>query len=182
MKEIKGNNKIKFLAIPILKNNSEYKISNYGFAGMWLEEVGTQKITLLSRGKIANYSILGKATELTEENCKKLIDSIHVELAPSPYNDFAGGFDYAFIDYQNTGEFAGFQGDAGCYRKPKDSFKSLLEANECYIKDWIVKPLHIFSDSPIEGESKMYQECLERHGYNNKISKAADDFLIIEVS
>ncbi len=80
-----------------------------------------------------NIIYKGKTSEIPEEVAKECVAKIHVELAPSPYNDWCGGFDYAYVDYKNIGEYAGWQGDAGCYRKATESIQSACDKPYCTI-------------------------------------------------
>lgn len=59
----------------------------------------------------------GKTSEITEEVAKKCV----------------GGWDYAHIDYQNIGEYAGYGGDAGCFRTAKNSIQSACDQEFCII-------------------------------------------------
>lgn len=64
----------------------------------------------------------------TEEDARRVVKTIHIEEAPSPYNDFAGGWRFGYVDYENRGEFSGYQGDAGSFGKSIDSLNSLLRS------------------------------------------------------
>ena len=76
------------------------------------------------------YEILGlfftKEKRLDFEADLGWVETIHVEEAPSPWNDMAGGWHIAFKDYLNPGEYAGYQGDAGSCRNINDSFITLI--------------------------------------------------------
>jgi hypothetical protein len=78
-----------------------------------------------------DYTVLGKLNDLKDHVCKELVETIHVEIPPAPSNDMCGSYDYAYVDYEQRGEFAGWGGDAGCYAYPNHSLKSLLSVNEC---------------------------------------------------
>lgn len=74
------------------------------------------------------YRFLFTTTTATEEDARKVVETIHIEEGPSPGNDFAGGWDTGYVDYENRGEFAGYQGDAGVFRKAIESLHSLLRS------------------------------------------------------
>lgn len=63
-----------------------------------------------------------------EDAIKEGIERIHVEIAPSPANDWQGDFDYAWVDYLHMGDYAGWGGDACSFRNPIDSFESLWKS------------------------------------------------------
>lgn len=75
------------------------------------------------------YQILGKSTELSDEQMKGICEKIHVEEAPSAHNDFAGGFHYGFVDYTNIGDYSGYQGNCNHFVSVNKSYLSMLEAN-----------------------------------------------------
>lgn len=75
-----------------------------------------------------NYRFLFTTKTATEEDARKVVETIHIEEGPSPGNDFAGGWDTGYVDYENRGEFAGYQGDAGVFRKAIESLHSLLRS------------------------------------------------------
>ena len=142
MKEI-INGKVKFIAVPVDIDN-----------------------------EVISGTLLGKLTELTEKQCAGLVHSIHVEEMPSPYNDMGGGYHYAFMDYENTGEYSGWGGDAGCYTKAKDSLKSLLQSNGLNLKSWIeLEKIHR------KAESDGTLQTID--WWRNKLSEAAEEYLII---
>lgn len=127
-----NTDKIKGLFIPLpVKFNgvNEFIIKQYGYAGTWFEEKDCKELNAwkinLPKGE---YKFIGTTMNMDDKAIKEIIDDIHVEEGPSPGNDFAGGYHYAYVDYENRGEYAGYQGDAGCYRKPKDSLESLMKS------------------------------------------------------
>ena len=83
---------------------------------------------------------VGAISNLTEEECEPLVEKIFVEETPHASNDMAGGFHYEFIDYERRGDFAGWHGDAGCYRKAKASFISLIKSKGILAKSFVHKP------------------------------------------
>lgn len=85
------------------------------------------------------WEIIGWSGELNEEQMKGIVESIHIELAPNPYNDFQGGYDIGYVDYENPGEYAGWQGDAGAFSKIEQSFSSLLQSNNIPERALILK-------------------------------------------
>jgi hypothetical protein len=68
----------KILCIKVPKDSENFTIKAYGFAGTWLEEVQNENFnswkTFLSKGSNQMYSILGKLSELTDEQCEEFID------------------------------------------------------------------------------------------------------------
>lgn len=80
-----------------------------------------------------NWQIVCTSKEATEAQAKGIVETIHIEIAPSPGNDFGGDWDTGYVDYENPGEFAGWQGDAGAFRKAVQSLKSLLTSKGCDI-------------------------------------------------
>lgn len=87
-----------------------------------------------------NYEIVGKFSELTEQQARDLVETISVEIPPSPSNDMSGDYDIAYVDYENPGEYAGWGGDANCYKHAKSSLKSLLNKNDYknYDEDYLI--------------------------------------------
>lgn len=133
MKQIQG--KIKMVLVPLPKGVGDVLLI-HGKTRVAYFEPNYKKFDI-PKGQ---YSIVGKFSELTEDNFKELVETIFVEHAPSPSNDMSGGYDIQFVDYENLGEYAGWNGDAGCYQKAKDSFISLLKSNDCPIKEWAEEP------------------------------------------
>lgn len=67
--------------------------------------------------------------DISEEDAiEEGVETIHVEQAPSPANDFEGGHFLGMKDYENPGEFAGFGGDAGYCNSAKQSYRTLWES------------------------------------------------------
>ena len=85
-----------------------------------------------------NWQIICLSGEVTEEMAKDIVETIHIEYAPSPYNDFAGSWDVGYVDYEHPGEFAGWQGDAGSFGKSVDSFHSLLRSKNLPINTTLI--------------------------------------------
>ncbi len=86
-----------------------------------------------------SWSILGTAKDgVPEFECEGLVEKIHVEEAPSPGNDWSGGYHYAYVYYMSRGEYAGWQGYAGAFRKAKQSFSSLLHSCGCGVGRWVI--------------------------------------------
>ena len=125
IKEVTG--KVKLLVVKVPKDSFDFHIIHDGTRVAYF-------IPLYKRFDIpkGNYTILGKLNDLKDHVCKELVETIHVEIAPSPSNDMCGSYDYAYVDYEQRGEFAGWGGDAGCCVNPKDSLITLLDANECF--------------------------------------------------
>jgi hypothetical protein len=88
-----------------------------------------------------HFEILNKFSELCEMECDEFVETIHIELMPSPANDMGGSWDTGYVDYENIGEYAGWQGDAGAFRKAKESFQSLLNSEGFDNNTLIVKIL-----------------------------------------
>jgi hypothetical protein len=140
--------KITFIVVP---NNKQWHYwldeENYMPQIMLVCETHTgvsdMNLTDGDNSKKEKFEILGNFSNLTEKQCEELVETIHIEIMPNPYNDMAGDWDVGFIDYLNVGEFAGWQGDAGAYRKAKESLKSLIISNNIWIKDWV----YIFDES-----------------------------------
>lgn len=125
MKEIKG--KIRMLVLPVPFDSDEFLIIHEGTRVAFF--LPMYKRFDLPKGNKGKHTVIGKFSSLTEEQCKELVESIFVEIPPSPSNDMSGDYDIAYVDYENIGEFAGWGGDAGCYRHAKSSLKSLLLSN-----------------------------------------------------
>jgi len=79
--------------------------------------------------KLTDYEIIGLHPGITEEQAKGLVGTIHVEHSPSPYNDWGGGYHMAYIDYENLGEYAGYNGDASYFELALKSLSSLLASH-----------------------------------------------------
>lgn len=101
--------------------------------GSWI--IGYDVIKSIPPG---NWQLLG-ITPLIEEQAARVVERIHVEIAPNPANDMGGSYDYAYVDYERRGDYAGWGGDAGAYRKAIESFHSLLTDNGVDVsKRWAV--------------------------------------------
>lgn len=135
--------------------------------------VSDMNLTDGDNSKKEKFEILGNFSNLTEKQCEELVETIHIELMPSPYNDMGGGWDVGFVDYLNVGEFAGWQGDAGVFRKAKDSLKSLIISNNIWTKDWVYIPYD--------------ESCKDKRGLHlefpgaDKYNELPEDLLIIKI-
>lgn len=132
MKDLRLKPTTDILLIKIPKEYSNFIIKQFPRAGTFLQETDGKSLNNWN-AKIpnGNYTIINKLSNvLTDEAvCKSFVKTIPVEEMPSPHNDMSGGCHYAYIDYMNQGEYAGYNGDAGCFSKAVDSFKSMLEFN-----------------------------------------------------
>lgn len=168
MKEIKG--KIKMVLVPLPKDVEDVLLIHGGTRVAYF--MPNYKRFNLPKG---NFTIVGKFSELTEEKFAELVDTIFVEHAPSPSNDMSGGYDIQYVDYINPGEFAGWNGDAGCYRKAKDSFISLLKSNYCHLKEWAEEPNPVdFDIFGLFDAADRFEEAVKQ--YEN----APEDYLILK--
>jgi hypothetical protein len=82
--------------------------------------------------------------DISEEDAvKEGIENVFVEIPPMPSNDFDGDWRYDWKDYLNIGEHAGWNGDAGSFMSPKDSFESLWNSinGKDETKNWDANPL-----------------------------------------
>jgi len=102
-------------------------------------------------------SIIGKFSELSNEECVQLIYSKQ-----------------ALDDITNYCNY----GDILAFRSAKDSLKSLLISNDLWLKDWIVKPETIWE---AESESQAGEIADLFLDYEEKLNKASEDFLIIKI-
>lgn len=88
----------------------------------------------------SNFETIGNISNLTEDQCSNLVNTIFIEIPPSPSNDMGGDWDIGYVDYLNVGEYAGWQGDAGAFRHAKESLQSLLISENIWIKKWVYIP------------------------------------------
>ncbi len=122
--------KVEGLFVKVPNEYKNFNIQQYSYAGTWLMETDSKNLNhwkeSLPKG---DYTVVGLLNNITtEEQTKCLIDTIHIEIAPSPSNDMGGDWDIGYVDYENLGEYAGWGGDAGCFRKAVDSFNSLINS------------------------------------------------------
>ena len=92
-----------FLIIEVPEDAQQFVITNvHGDIDLVALGIsGNRWIRSLNPG---NYSILFATKECTEEQAKKIVDKVVYDLQPSPYNDWAGGFDFGFRDYSSEDE------------------------------------------------------------------------------
>lgn len=90
----------------------------------------------------SNLEVIGNISNLTEEQCRDLVDTIFIEIPPSPSNDMDGDWDIGYVDYLNIGEceYAGWQSDSSVFRHAKESLQSLLISEDIWIKKWVYVP------------------------------------------
>lgn len=100
------------------------------------------KVSLRTNKKL---TLLGKLSELTEEQAAELVIKLDVSFG-------ALFFDYISLAY--------------IYTNSKESLKFLLQSNDCWLKEWIEKPVYSLN---INDNVKKYTE----------FNKASEDFLII---
>ena len=124
IKEVTG--KVKLLVVTVPRDSFDFNIIHEGTRVAYFMPI--YKRIDIPKGK---YTVLGKLSDLKDHVCKELVETIPVEIRPTPSNDMCGGYDYAYVDYEQRGEFAGWGGDAGSYAYPNHSLKSLLSVNEC---------------------------------------------------
>lgn len=170
MKEIKG--RVKILLYPVPKDSDDFQIIHGGtrIAYFWPD----YKRFDLPKGV---FKIIGKLSELTENQAKDLVDTIHIEIPPTPSNDMQGDWKMGYVDYEDQGEFAGWGGDVNYYRKATDSFISLLKLNECFIKEWIDEPNPLnFDIYGLFDAADRFNEALKEY------EKIPEDFLILKVN
>jgi hypothetical protein len=105
-----------------------------------------------------NYRIINTISNLTEEECKSLVECISDSYPV--YRNYL--LDSQYFEYLP--------------KTAKESFISLLKSKNILSKSFVDEPIHIFSDSPIKEESKMYMNKLEE--YQN----LADELLLIEIT
>jgi len=182
MKEIKTSNGT-WLVIPISSEATNFIINNIGCLRCTimhgtLEENGPLLNTIDKY--LGDYEIVSKLSEITKEQAEKIVETIHVEIPPHPSNDYCGDWDIAYVDYLMRGEFAGFNGDAGCFRNPIDSLHTLLEVNECYT-------INPNGDEPSPFDYGYYEEE-EYNDYNAAVRKwkeaqdnLSDEWLILKL-
>lgn len=133
---------------------------------------------------IENYEILGEITpsEISFD-VSPYVEKIHVEEAPSPFNDMAGGWHYAFVDYENIGEFAGYNGDAGCFNDPHQSFRSLLAAKGVIFESEIKEPNHLhYKHKKYKGELTFisdHYKTMYSNAYDKWLSKVISKCVIL---
>lgn len=133
MKEILT--KIRFLLLPIPMDADEFFIIHNGTRVAFF--LPTYKRFDLPKGK---HEIFGRVSQLTKEQARELVETIHIEIPPSPSNDMGGDWDIGYVDYQYRGEYAGWGGDAGCFKDPIESFHSLLKVHKMGLKSWLQEP------------------------------------------
>lgn len=170
MKEIKG--KVNMLVLPVPLDSDEFFIIHEGTRVAFF--LPNYKRFDLPKGNKGKHIIVGKVSNLTEEQARELVETIFVEIPPSPSNDMSGDYDIAYVDYQHRGEFAGWNGDAGAYKKAVDSFKSLLRLNECYIKDPKFKPEMNHWGATMEDYIQFAEDT-------EKYENTPEDYLIIKI-
>lgn len=169
MKEIQG--KIKMIVVPLPKGVGDVLLIHGGTRVAYFEP-NYKKFNIPKN----EYTIVSKLSKITEEQCRNLVETIFVEQAPSPHNDMSGGYDIQYVDYENRGEYAGWNGDAGCYRKAKDSLVSLLKVNDCIIKEWAEEPNPIdFDVFGLFDAADRFDEAIKQ--YEN----APEDYLILKL-
>jgi hypothetical protein len=168
MKEIQG--KVKMIAIPVPIDAGNIVLIHGGTRVAYFEP--NYKRFDIPKNQ---YNIVGKFSELTEDQFRELVETIFLEIAPSPSNDMSGGFDIQYVDYENRGEYAGWNGDAGCYKKAKDSFISLLKSNDCLIKEWAIEPNPIdFDVFGLFDAADRFDEAVK------KFENTPEDYLILK--
>ncbi len=138
------NNKgITYFFINVSKH--AYDFSNI-FSGMLFskrKDTGYERENFMYLPKIfyVDKQIIGKANDLTEKQYKDIVDSMPIEIMPSPYNDMGGGLDYGYVDYLNIGEhvgYAGWGGDSGVFMEAKDSLEALLQSMNMQLETTLI--------------------------------------------
>lgn len=104
------------------------------------------------------FDFLGHPSEITGEVWGKVCEQIHVEEAPSPYNEMSGGWHMDYVDYNNPGEYAGWQGDAGSFRKPLKSGLSLCAAHNIQESDVLLFKPKAESSNPNDNPDGYHHE------------------------
>lgn len=100
------------------------------------------------------FEILGKYSELSNTDCTKLVEK------ESPY-----------FEHPVTKERF-----PTSYKSPKESLKSLLISKDLWLKEWLEKPKTIWEP---ESESQANEIADIFMGYEEKLNKASEEFLII---
>lgn len=128
LKPIQG--KVKFIAVPVPKDATEFEIINFiayyftlTFSSKTQDplECGGDMVDIKMDDLVRKLSILGKLSELTEEQCSDLVHE----------------FKSSYMDYlKTTDKTAWFDKTFTA----KDSLKSLLQSNGLNLKSWIEKP------------------------------------------
>lgn len=138
-------NGVTVLAVRVPYIVKHFKIYRYTMAGDWLGDAYPNELNAWkSKLPKGNWKLHCVTDNITEEQAKVLVDTIPIEIAPSPCNDFSGDCDYGYIDYENKGEYAGWNGDAGYFRKAISSFQSLLRSHGIDPKEkrvLLIKPI-----------------------------------------
>lgn len=78
---------------------------------------------------------VGRTTKISEDIAKLIVETVQVEIVPSPSNDMQGDYDYCYKDYKDTSEceWVGFGSNANGFKNGKDSFQSLSDLEYCII-------------------------------------------------
>jgi hypothetical protein len=168
MKEVNG--KVKMIIVPVPKNADDFRVIHESTRVAYF----TPKYKRFDIPK-QEYEIIGKLSTLTEDQAKQLVGTIHIEIAPSPSNDWGGDFDYGYIDYGNPGEYAGWNGDAGCFRHATDSFKSLLKSTHVLLKEWTDEPKMNHWGASME-------DYIQFTSDKEEFDKIPEDFLILKIN
>lgn len=128
-----------FIFVPLPEGATNVRLRPGGIL-RWYDQHGFTAKKILPPGK---FSIVCMKGEETEDIARGIVETTHIEMAPSPGNDWQGDWSTGFVDYENRGEFpgedhAGWQGSAGSFRKPLQSLASLYKSLDIYDKIGVI--------------------------------------------
>lgn len=155
MKIIKG--KVDFIVVPVPNDAYEFRFSLKNSSHLIYRQgdVYSDFIQLEASG-----TILGKLSELTENQCKRLFVEERESIFPSE-DDFV-------IGSSNNISW-------------KDKLKSLLQSNGCWLKEWVKE--YKYKSISTETKSASLKDIeIKKALYEDAFSKAAEDFLIILIN
>jgi hypothetical protein len=154
MKLIHG--KVPFIAVPVPGDAKDYRYKI-------MPDDTKQLVGTIYAGQIKGTvyvrdnpqgTILGKLSELTEEQCAELVEFISSE---------------RHIFYK---DYDPFSKDNYIYGAAKESLKSLLQSNGLNLKSWVVAP-KVCVGLDLMGA------IIQQSEYEQRLSEAAEDYLII---
>jgi hypothetical protein len=124
-----------FITVPNEASQFEFINKDAKYFTYYYGNNGRQYLKL-DNGTLSRWTHVGEITkDSIGFDTEPFVEKIHVEIAPSPMNDFAGGFDYKYVNYLKRGDYAGWSGDTGYFVNKDRSFRSLMHSIGLHFKN-----------------------------------------------